>query len=90
MHVPDPGVLGVAIALQCLGLVKHHGISGLTRPLERPLLHGLGGLGGLRLGILLACDQIAIYWSKHWPRVASVPPKVAMFGRCTAVSPIMN
>ena len=72
---PDPGVLGVAIALQCLGLVEHHGISGLTRPLERPLLHGLGGLGGLRLGILLACDKVNnIYLVKALAKSCSLSP----------------
>lgn len=52
---PDPGELGVPAADQGLGPVEDHGVPGLAGLLPLALLHGLGGLSGLGLALVLSC-----------------------------------
>lgn len=54
--VPLAEVLGGAGPLQGLWPVEDHGVAWLSGLLEGPLLDRLGGLGGLRLDILLRCE----------------------------------
>ena len=57
---PDASILGVANPLERARSMEDHRVARLARPLVRSLLHGLGSLCGLCLGVWLACECIHV------------------------------